>query len=120
MVMDVTLGGYLIGNDCIRKSGMRQLDGVQTMILRDWIAMAAMFITFASFMFGLYRYFDGRISAIFRRFDEHKKFTDDNFVRVNTCKILHDVNASNTDKLEKRLEKVDEKLDILIRNGNHK
>jgi hypothetical protein len=90
------------------------------MTIHDWMGLFGVLIAFCGILFGIFKYYDGRISAVFRRFDDHKKFTDENFVRITTCKILHDASEGNTGRLERRLDKVDEKLDILIRNGHER
>jgi hypothetical protein len=75
-------------------------------------------LTNAAFLFGMWRYFDGRISRVYERLDEVKMFSDGKFVEKDMCKVLHDQGSLATTGLETRLsirmDKLENKFDRII------
>ena len=61
-------------------------------------------ITFAVTQWGVYKYFNDRISRVYARFDEHKKELDDKYVCKMVCDVLHKNTADNLGGLEKRID----------------
>jgi hypothetical protein len=73
------------------------------MLISEWIGLVALIGTNAGISIGIYKYFDGRISRVYERFDEHKKNVEESFVKKDLCKIMHDNSAANITGLENRL-----------------
>ncbi len=60
-----------------------------------------------------------KIGRIYERFDEYKKFVNEQFVQRDMCKIIHDNGAANFIRLEARVEagfkNLDEKITELLK-----
>jgi hypothetical protein len=103
------------------------------MHLVEIFSIVAFLLTFAGFCFGLIKYInkqdgevikaaDEKIGKVYSRFDVHKKFLEDNFVRKDMCGVMHQANAENLIGVERRLgekmkdieKKVDENFRVVI------
>lgn len=71
-------------------------------------------LTNAGFLFGMWKYFDGRISRVYQRFDEHKESVESKFVRKDLCSMVHTNTADHLTQLESRIEKRFDKLELLV------
>lgn len=85
------------------------------MIIGEIVAVGGLVFTFAASQWGIYKYFDGRltkqnsehdvkIARIYERLDEHKKNIDDKYVMRNICEVLHKSTVNNLEGVEKRLD----------------
>ena len=81
-------------------------------------------ITFAATQWGVYKYFNDRISRVYSRFDEHKKEIEDKFVCKTVCEVLHKNTADNLGGLEKRIDarfdKFEQRFQITFDNIDRK
>ena len=68
-------------------------------------------ITNAGFLFGMWKYFEGRLSRIYVRFDEHKDEVEGKYVRKDNCSLLHNATATNLTGVEHRMDERFDKLD---------
>jgi hypothetical protein len=93
-------------------------------VVGEIVSIGSLVITFGASQWGIYKYFDTRISRIYERFDEHKKETEAKYVNKDLCKVMHDNNAENLNGLEKRIDarfdKVDQRLEDTFNNIDQK
>ena len=60
-------------------------------------------ITNAGFLFGMWKYFDARITRVYGRLDEVKDSVDEIYVRKDVCQVMHTQTASSLAGLESRI-----------------
>ena len=88
--------------------------------MKEWITIGGFLITNAGFLFGMWKYFDARISRVYQRFDEEMEGIKIGYVQKENCKLLHENTASNLmgleTRIEKRLDKLEIKLEDLIKD----
>ena len=77
-------------------------------------AILGLLITNAGFLFGMWKYFDARISRVYARFDEHKQSIDCVYVRKDTCQLLHTSTAENLKGVEIRMDGRFDKLEAML------
>jgi len=74
-------------------------------------------LTNAAFLFGMWKYFDSRLSRVYERFDEHKDHIEDRYVRKDNCKLLHDNTAANLIGVETRIAQRFESLEKKVEDS---
>lgn len=92
------------------------------MNLEQWITVFGLLLTNAGVLFGMWRYFDARISRVYIRLDEVKEKAEKDFVRKDLCKMMHDNTTTNltglenriSDRFEKLEKKVEESFDMIL------
>jgi len=99
------------------------------MNLMQWLALWGLVLSQIGAFIGMYKYFDSRINRSYERMDENRKDVEREFVRKESCAILHANTAENLVGTESRMvarfDKLDKKvedmlnmiLDILQKNG---
>ena len=80
----------------------------------DWIGLGSMLLAAIGILLGIFKYFNARIAAVFRRFDEHKRFCDDNFVRIPMCGVIHDTTSKDMRNIWESLKDISHKIDAII------
>ena len=89
----------------------------------EWTAIGALILANLTFLFAMFRYFQGRINRIFERFDEYKDKMKHEFVVRDMCEVMHKGNADNLIKLEARVEamfkSLDEKVTALLKRSDY-
>jgi hypothetical protein len=94
------------------------------------LTVLGLLLTNAGFLFGMWKYFDARVSRVYARFDEHKKEIEKTYVRMDTCRLLHTSTADNLkgvenrmdvrfDKLEQKVESAFGMILDLLKHTNH-
>jgi len=85
---------------------------------KDSFTIIGLLLTNAGFLFGMWKYFDARISRVYARFDEHKNEISNTFVRKDNCHLLHTTTADNLKGVESRMDirfdKLENKFDKLM------
>jgi hypothetical protein len=81
------------------------------------ITIIGLLLTNAGFLFGMWKYFDGRFSRVYGRLDEVKNFAESTYVRRDNCAILHNSTADNLRGMEMRFDDRLDKLDEKIENN---
>jgi ribosomal protein S20 len=84
----------------------------------QWIALWSLIATQVGAFVGMYKYFDSRINRSYERMDENKKEAEREFVRKESCKILHANTAENLIGTESRIvtrfDKLDKKVEDMF------
>jgi hypothetical protein len=83
-------------------------------MVKDIWTIIGLLLTNAGFLFGMWKYFDARLSRVYGRLDEVKDNIDKTYVRKDNCALLHNNTATNLLGLETRIEKRFDKLDAQI------
>ena len=96
-------------------SSIRELKGEK--MSSDLIAVIGMILTNIGFLWGLRKYFDGRISRMYARLDEVKAQTELTYVRKDNCNLLHTATADNLFNTEKRMDVRFDKLELKVENA---
>jgi len=85
---------------------------------KDLWTIVGLLITNASFLFGMWKYFDARITRVYERLDTVKKGLDETYVRKESCGILHTSTADNLKSVEgrikDRLDKFEERMETAV------
>jgi len=84
--------------------------------------IAGLLLTNAGFLFGMWKYFDARISRVYERLDNVKCFVDSEFIKKEMCRVLHQNSADNFIGVEKRIndrftqleKKVDDSFGMIL------
>jgi len=81
----------------------------------DFWTIVGLLLTNAGFLFGMWRYFDTRLSRVYGRLDEVKADTENKYVRKDNCALLHNNTADNLKGVEERMDvrfdKLEKKVD---------
>ncbi len=74
------------------------------MTIAELSSLGGLAVSIITGIVGLYKYINARISRVYERFDEYKKNMEEKFVVKDMCKVLHQNNTENFNKLEQRME----------------
>ena len=81
----------------------------------DFWTIVGLLLTNAGFLFGMWRYFDTRLSRVYGRLDEVKADTENKYVRKDNCALLHNNTADNlkgvVERMDARFDKLEKKVD---------
>ena len=81
----------------------------------DFWTIVGLLLTNAGFLFGMWRYFDTRLSRVYGRLDEVKADTENKYVRKDNCALLHNNTADNLKgvegRMDARFDKLEKKVD---------
>jgi hypothetical protein len=83
-----------------------------------WFAAIGMIISNIAGLVGVLKYFNSRFEKMYKDLDDYKKEADQNYVRKDLCKVMHEQSAINIVGLETRLtirqDKLEGKMDEVI------
>jgi hypothetical protein len=74
-------------------------------------------LTNAAFLFGMWKYFDARISRVYMRFDEHRTQIEATYVRKDNCALLHSTTVDNLTGVENRMNVRFDKLELKVESA---
>jgi len=83
----------------------------------EMIGIIGLLISNAAFLFGMWKYFDARISRVYARFDEHKIEIAGMYVRKDNCQLLHNNTADNLKGVEGRMDIRFDKLELKVESA---
>jgi hypothetical protein len=84
---------------------------------KDVLTVLGLLITNAGFLFGMWKYFDARITRVYSRLDEVKESVEGTYVRKDTCQLLHTSTAENLKGVEVRMDNRFDKLEKKVEDS---
>ena len=85
------------------------------MQLGELLTIIGLLIANAGFLYGMWKFLDGKIDRVYQRLDEVK----DSFVRKDMCALLHQATvkdiADNVLRIEKSVEKLEGKVEAYFK-----
>jgi hypothetical protein len=87
-------------------------------MLGEILGLSALVATNGGINIGIYRYFNARLAKVYERLDKVKEVANNEFVRKDMCKVLHEQTANNLEGSETRtntrFDKLEEKMDRIL------
>jgi hypothetical protein len=81
------------------------------------------FIAVALFLWRIHINFENKIFKVYKRFDEFKRLTENNFVRKDMCKVLENTNSQAIKDLKEEMKtgfnRMSDKIDEIIKGKEH-
>jgi hypothetical protein len=84
---------------------------------KDILTVLGLIATNGALLFGMWKYFDQRISRVYERFDEHKEEIKNEFVKKESCDLLHNNTANNLRGVENRMDARFDKLETKVESA---
>jgi len=83
----------------------------------ELIAIIGLLLTNAGFLFGMWKYFDTRITRMYARLDDVKDYISDKFVQKEICRVMHTNTSEYLLGVEKRISERFEQLEKKVDNS---